>query len=199
MIIQSSSPALTSLLQKARGELARRQFDAAATTLESVLAKAPDCAPAMGMAAIAAQMRGKHGDAVAFFHKAIAQQSQDAGLHAGLGISLFESGDVEGAVTALRRACELAPNIASGWFNLGRALKLQVRTDEAIDALRRALQIDPVHVSARLTLADALASVGETDTAASELRCVLKAHPGQARAWFALANLKVVPISAEEA
>ena len=199
MTIQSSPPALASLLQKARGELARRQFDAAATTLESVLATAPDYAPATGMAAITAQMQGKHGDAVTFFHKAIAQQGQDAGLHAGLGISLFESGDVEGAVTALRRACELAPNVASGWFNLGRALKLQVRTDEAIEALRRALRIDPVHVSARLTLADALASVGEIDAAASELRCVLKAHPGQARAWFALANLKVVPISAEEA
>ena len=185
-------------MQRAQGELARRQFDAAAATLASLLVTAPDCAPALGMAGVVAQMQGRHGDAAAFFRKAIAQQPLDAGLQAGLGISLFETGDVEGAIAALRRACDLAPNLASGWFNLGRALKLQVRTDEAIEALRRALQLEPSHVSARLTLADALASIGEIDAAVAELRRVLKAHPGEARAWFALANLKVVPLSASD-
>ena len=197
--VQSLSPAVVNLLQQAQGQLARRQFDAAAANLAAVLAAAPDCAPALGMAAIAAQMQGRHGDALAFFHKAIAQQPRDPGLHAGVGISLFETGDVAGAITALRRACELAPNMASGWYNLGKALKLQVHTEAAIEALTRALQIDPAHVMARLTLADALASIGQVDKASAELRGLLKAHPGQAHAWFALANLKVVPFSAEDA
>src|SRR6185437_9814992 len=192
-------PPVLDLLRKAQGELARRQFDATAATLGSVLAMAPDCAPALGIAAVAAQMQGRHGDSVAFFRRAIAQQPRDAGLHAGLGISLFESGDPEGAVTALRCACELAPDVASGWYNLGKALKLQVHTEEAIDTLRHALQLDPANVPARLTLADALASVGETDAAAAELRGILKAHPTDAHAWFALVNLKVVPLSAEDA
>lgn len=187
------------LLQKARGELARRQFDAATATLASVLAAAPDHVPALGMAAIAAQMQGIHERAIEWFRQALQAQPRDARLHAGLGISLFELGDAAGAIASLRRACELAPDIASGWFNLGRALKLQVRTGEAIDALRRALQLDPLHVPARLTLADALASAGEIDTATDELRRVLEAHPGDAHAWFALANLKVVPLSPEDA
>ena len=183
-------------MQRAQGELARRQFDAAAATLASLLVTAPDCAPALGMAGVTAQMRGRHGDAAAFFRKAIAKQPLDAGLQAGLGISLFETGDVEGAIAALRRACELAPNVAAGWYNLGKALKLQVRTEQAIEALQRAVRIDPSHVSARLTLADAHASIGQVDEASTELRGLLKAHPEQARAWFALTNLKVIPLSA---
>jgi tetratricopeptide (TPR) repeat protein len=197
--VQSLPPALVKLLQQAQGELARRQFDAAAATLASVLAQAPDCIPALGMSGVAAQMQGRHDQAAAFFRKAVAHQPRDAGLQAGLGIALFEAGDADGAVVALRSACDLAPNIASGWFNLGRALKLQVRTGEAIEALRRALQLDPSHVPARLTLADALASVGEADAAAAELRRVLQTHPDNAHAWFALANLKVVPFSPEDA
>ena len=197
--VQSLSPAVVNLLQQAQGELARRQFNAAAATLASVLAMAPSCAPALGMAAIVAQMQGHHDRAIACFRKTLEAQPNDAGLHAGLGISLFEAGDIEGAVAMLRRACALAPGVASAWYNLGKALKLQVHTEEAIDTLRRALRLDPANVPARLTLADALASVGETDAAAAELRGVLKAHPADAHAWFALVNLKVVPLSTEDA
>lgn len=198
MTFPSLPPAIGKLLQKAQGELVRRQFAAAAHTLEAVLARAPDCAPALGMAGFAAQLQGHHQAAIDCFRKALAAQQQDARLHAGLGISLFESGDLEGAVVALQRACELAPNAAAGWYNLGKALKLQVRTCEAIEALQRALRLDPTHVPARLTLADAQASIGQVDAAAAELRSVLKAHPGQAHAWFALANLKVVPLTGDD-
>lgn len=186
------------LLQKAQGELQRRQFDAASATLESALALAPDFVPALGMAGVAAQMRGRHDEAAGFFRRAIRARPEDPGLHAGLGISLYESGDADGAVAALQQACKLAPNVAAGWYNLGRTLKLQVRTEEAIEALRRALRLDPTHVSARLTLADALASIGQIDDAVAELRGLLEAHPDQAHAWFALANLKVVPFSSED-
>lgn len=192
-------PQLLGALQKAQGELARRQFGAASATLASVLATTPDCAPALGMAAIAAQMQGRHDRAIACFRKALEAQPRDAGLHAGLGISLFESGDIEGAVAMLRCVCELAPDGASGWYNLGKALKLQVHTEAAIDALRHALRLEPSNVPARLTLADALASIGEIDAAAAELRRILETHPADAHAWFALANLKVVPLSAEDA
>jgi tetratricopeptide (TPR) repeat protein len=192
-------PQLLGTLQKAQGELTRCQFDAASATLASVLATMPDCAPALGMAAIAAQMQGRHDRAVGCFRKALATQPDDAGLHAGLGISLFESGDVEGAVAMLRRACELAPDAASAWYNLGKALKLQVHTEEAIETLRHALRLDASSVPARLTLADALASIGDIDAAAAELRRILERHPADAHAWFALVNLKVVPLSAADA
>ncbi|HEX5353686.1 MAG TPA: sulfotransferase [Rhodanobacteraceae bacterium] len=198
MTVQSPATDVATLLQKARGELGQRQFDAAAASLESALAMAPDDASVLGMAGVAAQMQGQHYRAVELFRKALAFKPRDAQLYAGIGISLFEWGDIAGAVVALRSACELAPNVAGAWFNLGRALKLQLHTDEAIAALQRALQLDPAHVSARITLADAKASIGQVDEAVAELRSVLKAHPGQAHAWFALANVKVAPFSGED-
>ncbi|TAN04256.1 MAG: sulfotransferase family protein [Rhodanobacteraceae bacterium] len=198
MTTQVLPPNVVHLLQKAQGELSRRQFDAAAATLSSLLAQAPDCASALGMAGVAAQMQGRHERAAEYFRKAVETEPRDARLHAGLGIALFEMGDVAGAIAGLRRACDLAPNVAGGWFNLGRALKLQVRTGEAIEALHRALRLDPSHVSARLTLADAEASVGQVDAAVAELRRLLQAHPGNAHAWFALANLKVVPLTRQD-
>jgi tetratricopeptide (TPR) repeat protein len=199
MTVRASPQAAADLLQKAQRELQGRRFDAAEATLASALAVAPDWIPALRMAGVAAQMQGKHERAAGFFRRAIAIEPRDPGLHAGLGISLFESGDADGAVTALRRACDLAPGVAAGWYNLGKALKLQVHTEEAIAALRRALQLDPRHVAARLTLADALASIGEVEAAAAELRGLLKVHPENAHAWFALANFKVVPLTPEDA
>lgn len=198
MTAQPYSSAITDLLHKAQVEMARKQLEAATATLDSLLAIAPDCPPALGMAAIAAQLRGQYDRAVGFYRKALHHQPHDVGLRMGLGISLFESGDVDAAITALRRVCDAAPNAAVAWYNLGKALKLRVRTSEGIDALQRALQLDPKHVAARLTLADAQASIGQVDAAAAELRRVLQAQPGQAHAWFALVNLKVVPLSAED-
>lgn len=199
MTSQPVPPVVMSALQKAQRELAQRQFAAAAATLGAVLQAAPDFPPALGLSAVAAQMQGKHELAAGFFRRALASQPDNVGLQAGLGISLFESGDLDGAIAALRRACELAPNVAAGWYNLGKALKLAVRTDEAIAVLRKCLQLDPSHVAARLTLADTRASIGDVDRAAVELREVLKTHPDQAHAWFALANLKVVPLTATDA
>jgi len=199
MTVHASPQAAADLLRKAQGELQHRRFDAAEATLGSALALAPDWVPALQMAGVAAQMQGKHVRAAGYFRRAIASQPRDAGLHAGLGISLFESGDADGAVAVFRRACELTPNIGAAWYNLGKALKLQARTEEAIDVLKRALQLDPSHVAARLTLADAMASIGEVEAAVAELRRLLETHPGNAHAWFALANLKVVPLTAEDA
>lgn len=189
------SPAVRDLLQQAQHELARRNFAGASRILTAALAAAPDCVPALGMAGVAAQLQGRHPDAVPLFRRALAVEPQDARLYAGLGMSLFETGDMVAAVASLRRACELAPGVAAGWYNLGRALKLQLRTDEAIAALERSLKLDASHVSARLTLADAQASIGQVDAAAAGLRRLLGEQPDQARAWFALANLKVVPFT----
>jgi tetratricopeptide (TPR) repeat protein len=187
------------LLERARAEIARRQFDAAGESLDHALMLAPGCVEALALAGIVAQARNSHARAAELLRRAQSLQPADPRIEMALGISLFEQGDADAAVTALRRATELMPHVAAAWYNLGRALKLQVRMDAAIEALQRALMIDPAHIPARLTLADAQASLGDLDAAAAHLRDVLKRDPQQAHAWFALANLKVVPLSREDA
>ncbi|HJU08008.1 MAG TPA: sulfotransferase [Rhodanobacteraceae bacterium] len=187
------------LLERARTEIARRQFDAARDSLAHALALAPDCVEVLALAGIVAQARNSHARAVELLRRAQSFEPADPRIEMALGISLFEQGDADAAVTALQRATELAPNVAAAWYNLGKALKLRVQMDAAIEALQRALAIDPAHVPARLTLADAQASLGDLDAAVAHLRDVLKRDPQQARAWFALANLKVEPLSREDA
>lgn len=184
------------LLQQARGELAARRYPDAAATLATVLAAAPDCVPALGLAATAAHFRGRHGDAVRLLRQAVHLEPDDAQLQSSLGVALAEAGEAAAALDAFRRACELAPGLADGWFNLGRALKSEVRLEAAAGALGRALQIDPAHAAARVTLADVRASRGDIAGATADLREALQRHPDDARAWMGLANLKVVKFSA---
>ena len=102
------------------------------------------------------------------------------------------------AISSLRRACELAPESASAWYNLAEALKPQVHTEEAIDALQRTLALDPSHLPAWLALARAWASLGRIDDAVSSLREILRREPGHAEAWYALSNLKTVALDSQD-
>lgn len=190
--------AASRLLERARSELQHRQFDAASSSLDHVLALAPACEEALSLAGVLAQMRGEHAKAAELLRRARELNPKSPRTQMALGISLFERGDAGGAVAALRRACELAPGLASAWYNLGKALKLDAQVEAAIGALQRALAIEPSHVSAQLTLADALASIGRIDEAVTRLRQLLQRHPQQAHAWFALANLKVVPLNPQD-
>ncbi|HEX7323761.1 MAG TPA: sulfotransferase [Rhodanobacteraceae bacterium] len=197
--IESMPAAMREQMRKARSEIDQKRLDAAASTLATLLASAPNCVPALAMRGFVAQMQGHPERAIDYLQKAVALRPDDAGLYAGFGVSLFDAGNIAGAIVALRRACALAPDAAGNWYNLGKALKLEVQMPDAIAALERALQLDPAHVTARITLADAEASVGHTDAAVAHLRRVLTGHPGQAHAWYALANLKVVPFAPADA
>ncbi|HLI18585.1 MAG TPA: sulfotransferase, partial [Rhodanobacteraceae bacterium] len=96
------------------------------------------------------------------------------------------------------KACELAPDAASAWFNLGEALKQDAKTREAIETLRKAVSLDPAHISARLSLARAKASLGQVDNAVREFREVIRREPGNARAWFGLSNLNTLRFDADD-
>lgn len=198
MVSRSLSRIEARFLERARSDLRSGRLDSASNALGNVLALAPDCMEAVRMAGAVAQMRSEHARAAELFRRALEANPRDPVAQAGLGIALFEQGDLDAAIGALRRACELAPGLPSAWYNLGKALKLHVQTEPAIEALQRALSLDPAHVPARLTLADAQASIGKVDEAAANLRRVLRAHPEHPHAWFALANLKVVKLDSED-
>src|SRR5579875_1234684 len=143
-----------------------------------------------------AQRELQSGDADAAM-RTLARLPEDADIHIGLGVALYRIGMVDEALTHLRRACELAPESSSAWYNLAEALKPQVCTMEAIEALRRTLALDPSHVPALLALARAQASVGQVAAAAASFRAILCREPENAEVWFALSNLKTVTFDAQ--
>ncbi len=56
---------------------------------------------------------------------------------------LYERGRWEEAVSELRRAIEINPNISAWYFNLGLTLDMMERFEEALTAYQHALEIDP--------------------------------------------------------
>lgn len=193
------SPVASRLLARARSEWQARQFDAAAGTLASVLALAPDHPDAVRLMGMVAQRRRDHARAAECFRKVLAVHPQDDALHVGLGITLFELGQAEEALAHFRQACTLAPDSASAWFNYGEALGRHAQSQAAVAALQRALQIDPAHVSARLSLARVQASLGRIGEAVKGYREVVRHDPANAEGWFGLSNLNAVHFDAADA
>lgn len=185
--------------ERARKEWEQQQFDAAERSLANVVALAPDDSEAVRMLGVAAQRRGDHVAAIAWFRRALVSMPHDAGLCIGLGISLFEIEEVDEALIYLRRACELAPALAPAWFNYGKALEKQARMEDAAVALQRALGLDPSHISTRLSLARAQVSLGRIETAVAGFREVLRRDPDNAEAWFGLSNLNTFQFNAADA
>ncbi|MCM0020754.1 MAG: tetratricopeptide repeat protein, partial [Tagaea sp.] len=89
-------------------------------------------------------------------------------LQANLGNARRATGDLEGAILALRRAAELEPANALTQANLGAALGEAGRLGEAIAACRAALAADPANAPARSNLASALLDMGDVAGARAE-------------------------------
>ncbi|HTV48735.1 MAG TPA: tetratricopeptide repeat protein [Phycisphaerae bacterium] len=58
----------------------------------------------------------------------------------------YERGRWEEALSELRQAIEINPNISAWYFNLGLTLDMMERFEEALTAYRRALEIDPLDI-----------------------------------------------------
>jgi len=60
-----------------------------------------------------------------------------------LGVILQAAGDLEAAVTLIRRATELAPDYAAPHVNLGNALRVSGQLEEAAESFEKACKLEP--------------------------------------------------------
>jgi predicted Zn-dependent protease len=72
--------------------------------------------------------------AIGTFERMLAAGKDGALLRFGLGNEFLKCGDVEAAVTHLRRAVALDPGYSAAWKLLGKALSAAQRADEALAA-----------------------------------------------------------------
>jgi predicted Zn-dependent protease len=68
------------------------------------------------------------------FERMLAAGKDGALLRFGLGNEFLKCGDVEAAITHLRRAVALDPGYSAAWKLLGKALSAAQRADEALAA-----------------------------------------------------------------
>jgi tetratricopeptide (TPR) repeat protein len=85
------------------------------------------------------------------------------------GLALKQSGQLEAAIVACKRAIEIDPNNSMAYFNLGNTYQDLKQYDLAIQSFEEVLQMDSMHVDALFNLA-----VSYQDRAASALTPVKK-------------------------
>ena len=126
--------------------------------------------------------RGKVNEAIAHFQKALALQSDDAGLHNNLGNALLKKGHTDEAIRQYQEALRLKPDDAAAYYNLGNALGKRGQMDEAIGHFREALRLKPDDANAHNNLGAALDRKGQIDEAISHFQQVIRLNPDHAQA-----------------
>ncbi len=114
---------------------------------------------------------------------------RDADGHRYLALLLATQGDGVGAVSAVRRACELAPGDARCWSDAGRILAHAGRFGDAIGFFERATLVDGRCVDAWHNLGVAWHRLGDPPRAFAPLKTALALDDTRADSWLALGNL----------
>jgi tetratricopeptide (TPR) repeat protein len=192
------SPAAADLLRRASQHLRAGQMRLAEQALAGAESLAPTDIEVRRTRGLLLNHAGKHAEARALIEKLLVECPDDPALLNDLGGSARGQGDYEAAFAAWRRACELQPDFAIGWFNLARHLKEQAWIEEALPALERTVELAPEHVMARVMFGDVLVHMGELERARTEYLEALRLAPTEGAAWWGIASIKTVPFSADE-
>ena len=176
---------------------AGRQEDAR-HPLERLFAQSPDHPEVLRLLAGWRSMRGEADQAVAAMRRAVAQRPTDALYHNTFGTILAQARSFDPAAKSFQRAIELQPTLANAWYNLALVWRQFGRHGDAVDALQKALALQPAHVNTRVMLAESMKAEGRTDEAQTVFRQILAAHPKAGMAWWSLADMKTVRMTADD-
>lgn len=102
---------------------------------------------------------------------------------------LFEDGDTDAAIAAMRKAIESNPLLVTPHAELGEMLLKDGQVDAALASLDRADALDPLDARAGISAAKGLIDVERYEEAADRLRRLLIAHPWHGRAALMLVDL----------
>jgi tetratricopeptide (TPR) repeat protein len=118
--------------------------------------------------------------------KASALYPTDPYLQASLASLRESSGNLEGAVIAMRRSLDLLPTKLEDWAQLGLMLVQQQRFNEAQAAFRTEFSLDPEDVSALQNLATCFIKENKVAEGIREYRRALAIKPRFGPAWLGL-------------
>ncbi len=189
--------ARTDIVAVANALEAGRQEDAR-QALDRLLAQSPDHPEVLRLLAGWRSMRGETDAAIAAMQRAVAQRPNDALYHNTLGSVLAQARSFDRAAQAFQRAIELQPDLANAWYNLALVWRQFGRHADAVNALQKAIALQPQHVYARVMLAESMKAEGRNADAEAEFRKVLATAPQAGMAWWSLADMKNVRMTAQD-
>jgi tetratricopeptide (TPR) repeat protein len=121
------------------------------------------------------------------YTQACAEVPPRADLHFNFGMLFRDSGQIEHAIRALRRAALMAAERFEIWGTLAELLLSTGQADDAIAAIREAIRCAPHHPGPHLGLATALLMKNEPESAAQSLQRALALDPRNATAMRLMA------------
>lgn len=107
-----------------------------------------------------------------------------------LAYALWQSGEREQAIGALRRLIQRAPGNGDAWFNLGNFYRTERRTDEAVAAFKRAAELQPGNAAAHINATHALVQAARFEEAEDAARSSLKRFPSEPDLLVNLAQIQ---------
>ncbi len=135
------------------------------------------------------QRNAVYQSAISIWSDTLAKRPQSAIAHQGLGIALFERGEVDSAISHFREAVQLAPEQIIARNHLGVALEEKGKLDEAIEQYAKALEINPNHHGAYINLGNASAKKGKLKEAIAYTCHAISLNPSNASAYFNLGQM----------
>lgn len=192
--MNSSRPDLSSLEQA----LKQADFERAEVEARRLLDAYPEHEETTRLLGAALRGRGRLPEARKVLAALAARRPDNPLAQNSLGAVLRSLGDLEGAAAALRRACDLAPDVPPFWYNYSIVLFMLDRSEEGLAAMDRMLALAPGNEQAHIVRSHMLREQGRIAQVTAEYRAVLARQPDSPWAWFALSNLKNVPMTEAE-
>ena len=148
----------------------------------------PRCARARNNLGFEYDKRGRVGEAIFEYEKALSINPQYADSYNNLGFIYFEKGRIDDAVSAYEKALAQNPRYAEAYNNLGAAYLKKGNFLAAMNLFLKALECNPRLAEARLGLGVLFANEGKLDGALYQFKKALEIKPNLAEAHNNLAS-----------
>ena len=135
--------------------------------------------------------------AVTCLTRAAEQRPSDFKLLLPLGRAQEHAGDAAAALLSLRAAAACARDAAE-WQALSLEFDRQGHYDDSLAAIEQMLRHDPASAIGLLQRSRCFKALGDAERAAADCRLLIARKQEIARAWFALVDLKIVPLGDAE-
>jgi tetratricopeptide (TPR) repeat protein len=178
---------LNDLLEEARRDMDRSDFDAAIAPLQKVIADQPDFAYAHFQLAYVYTALRKTDEARSEYERTIAIDPKMSEAYLNLGLLLVDQ-DPKAALVPLTKAAALLPAESRPQFLLGVAEERSGDFGGAAAAFENAAVLDPQDLDTLLHLADAYLALDRPANAEVKFRIVVERQPQDRRALLGLAR-----------
>jgi protein O-mannosyl-transferase len=153
-------------------------------TVRSFLAVAVTLSLAAGI--ITARRNADYRNARTLWEDTVAKRPANARAHNNLGLVLYQSGEIDGAILHYRESLRLDDTDALAHYNLGLALMKSGRLAEAVAPFTAAVQSLPAFYNAQTNLGIVLTKLGRAAEALPHFGEALRFDPAPAEVHFQL-------------